>query len=386
VLVVAQVAMSLVLLLGAGLFLRTVRNLQTVDVGFNQENLLLFGLHPAGLGYDADRLESLYGRLSTRLEALPGVSSVTFASLPLISGAGSTGRLLLPGETIRTATIHSINRLIVRENYLETLEIPLLRGRRFTSGDREGSPRVAIINQMAARQYFPGREALGQRVAPGRNDAEKMEIVGIARDTKYNQQRKETRPLIYTPWRQELNRAGRMHFALRAAGPTAALLPAVTQAVRELDANLSLTDVSTQVERSLKTIAAERFTAKLLTFFGVLAALLAAIGIYGVMAYSVAQRTTEIGIRMALGARAGAVVHMVARQGMTFAVVGVVLGVLAAQALQRVVASQLFGVTAADPVTILLVVAALLVLTLLACWVPARRATRVDPMVALRNE
>jgi predicted permease len=385
-LVVAQVAMSLVLLLGAGLFLRTVRNLQTVELGFNQQNLLLFGVFPSGLGYDARRLESFYDRLSARLQTIPGLSSVTFANVPLISRGGSTGRIILPGETARSPFEHPADKLIVRENYLETLEIPLLRGRRFTAADHAASPRVAIVNEDFARRYFPGREALGQRIAFGRDDTDRIQIVGIARDTKYNLQRKDIRPLVYTPWRQEPSRIGRMSFSLRTMGSPSALIPAVREIVRQLDANLPVTDLGTQVERSRRTIAAERFTARLLTFFGALAALLAAIGLYGVMAYSVAQRTAEIGIRMALGAQIRAVVKMVAGQGLKFAAVGVVLGALAAQALQRVVASQLYGVTTADPLTILVVVAGLLAVCLLACWVPALRAARVDPMVALRSE
>ena len=384
-LVVTQVAMSLVLLLGAGLFLRTVRNLQSVDLGFNQNDLLLFSLRPAGLGYEGERLETFYERLFARLDSLPGVSSATFSSIRLISNTVSTGRLVLPGETGRSGVEHLVDRQIIRENYLETLEIPLLRGRRFNAGDRTGAPRVAIVSETLARRYFPGRDALGQRIAPGRTPDQKIEIVGIARDTKYNRQRKEIGPLMYTPWRQE-PRIGGMSFAVRVTGGSAAITRAVHQVVRELEPNLPVTDVITQAERSRRTIAAERFTAQLLSFFGALAALLAAIGLYGVMAYEVSQRTAEIGIRMALGAQARAVLKMIAFEGLAFASAGVTLGAVAAQALGRVVERQLYGVTPADPVTVLLVASALLAVSVLACWIPARRATQVDPMVALRSE
>jgi ABC-type antimicrobial peptide transport system permease subunit len=213
-----------------------------------------------------------------------------------------------------------------------------------------------------------------------------IEIVGIARDTKYNSQREEIEPLLYTPWLQEMGGIGRMHFGMRTPGDPTALGDAVRQAVREVDPNLPVTDMMTQEARSNETLASERVLAELLSFFGLLALVLAAIGLYGVMAYSVAQRTNEIGIRMALGARAGDVVRLVVWQGLRFVVAGLAVGALATLALKRFVESQLYGVEPADPLTFAVVGASLMAVALLACWAPARRAAKVDPVIALRNE
>jgi predicted permease len=385
-LVVVQVAISLVLLVGAGLFLRTVRNLEGVALGFNPEGLLLFDLRPAGLGFEGARLKDFYAQLFRRLDGLPGVRSATFATVRLINHSGTTARVLLPGETARLAAQHEANRQVVRETYFATMEIPLVRGRGFTAGDSDGAPRVAVVNETLAREYFPGREALGQRIRFDRSSDGELEIVGVVRDTRYNRQRNQVQPLVYTCWRQAGAAIGWMSFALRTAGDPTALVPSVQRVVRELDPNLPVTAVTTQVEQSRKTIAAERFFALLLSGFGALAALLAAVGLYGVMAYGVAQRTGEIGIRMALGAQAAGVRRLIVRQGMTFAALGVAAGLLGARALEQVAASQLYGVTASDPVTFAAAAATLLAVALIACWIPARRATRVDPMIALRAE
>jgi ABC-type lipoprotein release transport system permease subunit len=213
-----------------------------------------------------------------------------------------------------------------------------------------------------------------------------IEIVGVARDTKYSSVRDEIQPLTYTPWLQEMDHIGRVTFAVRVAGEPTALAPAVRDVVRDADPTLPVTGVTTQEAQARKTFAAERTLADLLTFFGALALLLAAIGLYGVMAYSVAQRTNEIGIRMALGAEAANVLRLIIGQGLKFAIVGLVAGALAALALERVVESQLYGVGAADPLTFAVVGVSLLAAALVACWVPARRATKVDPVTALRSE
>jgi predicted permease len=266
------------------------------------------------------------------------------------------------------------------------MQIPLLRGREFTAQDRAGAPRVAIVNQTFARRYFPGADALGQRIGFDGDVAREVLIVGVAGDSKYNLQRKEVAPLVLVPWRQQLSGVGTVTFAVRAEGEATALLPAVREVVRRVAPGLPLIDVTTQVAQSEKTVAAEALMAGLLSFFGLLAAVLAAIGLYGVLAYSVAQRRTEIGIRMALGAPSGRVRSMVVSQGLRLAAAGVSIGGLAALGLERIVASQLYGVRASDPGTFVPVAAALLAVALLACWIPASRASRVDPMVALRNE
>jgi predicted permease len=398
-LVVLQVALSLLLLIGAGLFIRTLYNLQRVNLGFNQENLLLFALNPGQGGYRDERRTLFYEQLSARLDNLPGVRAATFGSIPLIAHYGWNTRVLLPGETERTGSEHIANRQAARENYFTTMEIPLLRGRGFTAQDDERAPKVAIVNQTFSRMFFPNDDALGKRVREGDNRPE-AEIVGVVADTKYNSQRREIEPLLYTPWRQENDAFGGMYFALRSTGEPTALVSAVRQIVRELDSDLPVTDVSTQEARSQRSLGQERLYARLLSFFGGLALALAAIGLSGVLAYSVAQRTNEIGIRMALGAQPANVLRLVIWQGMRMVLIGLVVGAACGYGLKRLLASQyfaprswqrqmadqLYGVEGTDPLTFVVIALLLTTAALVACWLPARKAAQVDPLAALRHE
>jgi predicted permease len=385
-LVVVQLAISLVLLVGAGLLVRTVRNLGQVDVGFNQEGLLTFRLQPGAIGYEEDRLVEFYRQLLPRLEALPGVQSATFMHVPLIAHYVNNSNVILPGETAQSEDTHNTNRQVIHEDYFETLQVSMLSGRSFTERDDATAPKVAIVSEAFARKYFPDSEVVGQRVGFDEKSVGQIEIVGVARDTKYNSQREEFEPLLYTHWLQEGDGIGRMTFALRVAGDPTALAPTVRELVRELDSDLPVTDLTAQVTKARETYAGETMLANLLLFFGALALLLASIGLYGVMAYSVAQRTNEIGIRMALGAQAATVLRMVIGQGMKFVAFGLVVGAIAAYVLKSFLESQLYGVEATDPVTYAMGGALLFAVALLACWIPARRATKVDPVIALRSE
>ena len=396
-LIVAQVALSLLLLVGAGLFIRTLYNLQSVNLGFNQENLLLFRLQPQQGGYKDERLVQFYQRLFDRLDALPGVRAATFGRVPLIADDNYVNGILLPGETEKTAEEHDINRQITRENYFAAMDIPLLGGRGFTAQDDERAPQVGIVNQSFAQQFFPNAEVLGQRVTL---DKREVEIIGVVADTKYMSQREEITPLLYTPWQQEVEVIGEMYFALRTAGDPTALITTARQVVRELDSNLPVTEVGTQTARAQATLGQERLYARLLTFFGGLALLLAAIGLSGVLAWSVAQRTNEIGIRMALGAQANDVLRLVIWQGMKLVLLGLAVGAACGYGLQRLLAGQyfasnawqrqmieqLYGVKGDDPVTFAVIASMLTLVALIACWLPARKAARVDPLVALRYE
>ena len=398
-LIVVQVALSLLLLLGAGLFIRTLRNLQQVNVGFNQDNLLLFELSPERDGYKEERLVQFYEQFMARLDALPGVRAATFGTITMIGQNMWNTTVLLPGEKEGSSDEHTTNRQMARENYFATLEIPLLRGRGFTPSDDMRSPLVGIVNQEFARKFFPNGDALGQRVTDTDNK-HPLEIIGIVADTKYDSQRSEIEPLMVTPWRQELKNVGGVHFAIRTTGEPTALSGSVRQAVRELDSNLPIKEFKTQLGQASDVLSQERLYARLLSFFGVLALLLAAIGLSGVLGYAVTQRTNEIGIRMALGAQAGDVLRMVIGQGMKLVMAGIVFGAAGGYALKRVLASQvsdqrsvfnqlsemLYGVKATDPWMFALVAGLLLLTALLACWIPARRAARVDPLVALRHE
>jgi predicted permease len=398
-LVIAQVAMSLLLLIGAGLFIRTLDNLQQVNLGFNQEKLLLFTLQPQQGGYKGDRLLQFYEQLFARLDALPGVRSATFGRVPLLAHYTWSTNLLLPGETEKSSSDHDTNRQMVRENYFATMEIPLLSGRSFQAQDLPNAPKVAIVNREFARQFFPGEEVLGKRVRETDSKYE-LEIIGVVADTKYASQREEIIPLLITPWQQEAEQIGEMYFALRTDGEPTALVGAVRQIVHEIDSNLPITEITTQEARVQASLAQERLYARLLSFFGGLALLLAAIGLSGVLAYSVAQRTNEIGVRMALGAQISDVLRLVIWQGMRLVLLGLFVGGLGAYGLKRLLASQyfneeawqrqitdlLYGINGVDPVAFSVIALLLTFVALVACWLPARRAAQVDPLEALRHE
>jgi predicted permease len=392
-LIVMQVAVSLLLLIGAGLLLRTLINLQRVEAGFNQQNLLLFMVDPGLIGYKNERLVNLYNAMTERIEALPGVRTVTFSRMPLLGQSMSSRGVYLPGAVasadgqIRANGGTHIHN--VRENFLEAMEIPLLSGRSLTAHDDTHAPKVAVVNQAFAHQFFPDENPVGQRFSFDSQKPAEVEIIGIARDAKYSRQRDEIPPTAYVSWLQDLQAVTAMIFEVRTTGEPTAAVAAIRQAVREVEGNLPLNDIKTQVEQSEQTLGQERLFAKLLTLFGLLAQQLAAIGLYGVMAYGVSQRTHEIGIRMALGAKPTDVMKMILRQGMTLTLVGIALGMVSAYVLTKYlesVTSMLYGVRATDPLTFAVVAVLLTGVALVACYIPARRATKVDPMVALRYE
>ena len=398
-LLVLQVAVSFLLLIGAGLFIRTLHNLQRVDLGFNQDNLLVFRLQPEDSGYKDERLLQFYQQLFAGLDRLPGVRAATFGRVELIANDNWFNDFLLPGETAETATERDTMRQMVRENYFATMEIPFLRGRGFTAEDDQHSTLVAIVSQTFVRKFFPDQDVLGKRITILDHNRE-IEIVGVVADTKYESQREEIKPLLYTPWRQEGAAIGAMHFVLRTAGEPTSLAAAVRRIVHDLDNDLPVTEVGTQTARTQATVGQERLYARLLSFFGVLALVLAAIGLFGVLAHSVSQRTKEIGIRMAFGARVTNVLRLVIWQGMRLVLLGVAVGVLTGYVLKRLLESQyfgpdswqrrmteqLYGVRVTDPLTLIVIGSLLMLVALVACWLPARRAARVDPLVALRYE
>jgi predicted permease len=398
-LVILQVALSLLLLVGAGLFLRTLINLQRVEPGFNTRNLLLFGIEPGLIGYKDERLVQLYQQLTERLEAVPGVQAVTFSRMTLLSQGASSRSVFL--RDALTGTPDSEGRIKpsgdgyihqVRENFLEAMQIPLLAGRTLKAQDDAKAPKVVVVNQTFAKKYFPNENAVGKRFTFDTTKPDEIEIVGIARDAKYTRQRDEIPPTVYSSWRQELRAMGGSTVEVRTTGDPGASVAAIRQAVHEVDANLPLNAIKTQVEQADETLRMERLFAKLLTLFGLLAQQLAAIGLFGVMAYSVSQRTHEIGIRMALGADRRRVLRMILRQGMILAVLGVLLGLAGAYLVTRYLESvmnlksMLFEVKVSDPLTYGVIAGGLTLVALIACYIPARRATRVDPMIALRCE
>ena len=330
VLVVAQVSISLLLLVGAIQFVRTLINLQRVDPGFNTQNLLLFGVSPGLIGYKDEKLVRLYDDISERLEAIPGVRDVTFSRTALLSQSMSSRSAFLGvaslGKDGQPISDGSVYLHTIRENFPAAMQIPLLSGRNLTSQDDANSQKVVLVNQAFANKYYKGENPVGKRFAFDFTKPYSHEIVGLLKDSKYSRQRDEIPPTAYVPWKQELAGAASIVYEIRTVGDPTAITTAVREAVKAADANLPINNMRTQVEQAEQTVAMERLFARLMTVFGLLAQQLASIGLYGVMAYSVAQRTREIGVRMALGAEQRNVLTMVLRQGMVLAAIGVALG------------------------------------------------------------
>src|SRR6185436_828653 len=397
-LVVVQVALSLLLLVGAGLFVRTLLNLQRVDPGFNTQNLLLFDVEPSLIGYKDDKLRQIYEQISERLEAVPGVQGVTFSRMPLLSQASSSSSVFLrealnatPDSEGRIPPSGEGYRHVVRENFLQAMGIPLLSGRTFGPQDNTSTPKVVVVNQTFANKYFPNQSAVGKRFTYDPKKPDDLEIIGIAKDAKYTSQRDDTPPTVYSSYKQERPLTNGT-FEVRTTSDPSATIASVRSVVREIEPNLPVMNVKSQVEQADETLRMERLFAKLLTLFALLAQQLAAIGLFGVLAYTVSQRTHEIGIRMALGADRGNVLRMIVKQGMILVLIGVVLGVVGAYILTKYLESwislskMLFGVKVTDPLTYGVIAVLLTFVALIACYIPARRATKVDPLVALRYE
>jgi predicted permease len=392
-LVVVQVSISMLLLIGAGLLIRTLINLQRVDPGFNEQNLMLFTLEPGLIGYKDERRAALYRQISERLEAVPGVTAATFSDIALLSQSSNISNLYVPGAKAgadgRVPSSGEVYTQDVRENFLDVMQIPLLLGRRLTPADDAHAPKVVIVNETFARKFFPNQNPIGQRFGFASKKPNEYEIVGLAKDAKYTSQRDDVPPAAYRPWQQQLDELRATTFEVRTSGEPSARVAAIRQAVREVDGNLPVKDIKTQIEQGDETLAMERLFAKLLSLFGVLAQQLASIGLYGVLAWSVSHRTHEIGIRMAIGADRRKVLQMILRQGLILTLVGVALGLLSAYVLTKYLESlttMLYGVQPRDPLTYGVTAALLIAVALVACLIPARRATKVDPLVALRYE
>jgi len=333
------------------------------------------------------------------LDHLPGVRAATFARVELVANYNWFDEILLPGETVATAASHEVMLQLVRENYFATMEIPVLRGRQFTAKDDRNAPAVAIVNQTFANELFPGDDVLGKRVRFTDSDRE-LEIVGVVADTKYGSQRENIEPMLYRYWHQYPASLGEMHFALRTTGEPTALAGQVREVIRGIDDDLPITQLGTQLARAETTLGPERQYARLFSVFGAVALALAGIGLFGVLAYSVSQRTKEIGVRMAFGAQVKNVIAMVVWQGMKLVLLGLAVSSLIGYGLvrllnseyfgpdswQRKMKEQLYGVTLSDPLTLIVIAALLTLVALIACWLPARRAAKVDPLVALRYE
>lgn len=385
-----QIALSTLLVIGAGLFCRTLIALNSVDVGFNTDHLLLFEIAPPEVRYPGEKDVAVHAQIEQRIAALPGVESVTTANTPYIAENLNNSGFLPEGENAADYKRQHRNSAedvnVVGNSFFHTMEIPILAGRSFDARDTATSAKVAVINQALAQKRFPGVNPIGRRF---RMDAESLsdwiQIVGICANTHYLDLRDEPPAQFFLPYRQQPH-AGTMVYEVRTMTDPSTIAPVLRRVVQSVDTDLPVVNLRTQREQINATMQMERAFAALTAGFGVLALSLACVGIYGIMAYSVAQRTNEIGIRLALGAQPGQVRSMILRESTWLTAVGVVVGVGAALGLTRLVKSMLFGVTANDPVTLAAGVALLLAVALAATWIPARRAAGVQPMEALRHE
>jgi len=383
VLVATQVALSLVLLVCAGLLVRSVRNLQFLDPGFDRDRLYL--LHTMFLGYKGPQTGTLLKEMWDRTRSLPGARAVGIAQdVPPTEGADRRLTVTVAGVTGIPQEKMYVDRLMIGPGFFEAMGIPLLAGRGVTERDNERAPKVCVVSATVARTFFPDRSALGRRFTFRRTGAEyEVEIVGVARDLKKPEPRGEWR-LVYCPMLQDLPTLNAV-LLIRPDGDPTPVIAAAREQIRAIDRNLFV-DVATMDGRLENNVFFQRLLATLASVFGVLALILASIGLYGVMAYSVARRTNEVGIRIALGADRRQVVATVVRETLTLVAAGVVVGLLAAWGATRFIAGTLFGVTTMDPLTLTFAIAVMTSVAVLAGWIPARRAAAVDPVVALRQD
>jgi predicted permease len=386
-LVTAQIAVSLLLLISAGLFGKTLLNLGRIELGLRADNLLTFAVMPKLNQYTDERTLLFFEQLTDRLRAIPGVALVSAARVPAIAGHNSSMGITVEGfapqrENASESFVNSVGT-----DYFRTMGIPLIAGREFTNADQSSAPKVAVVNEAFVRHFAQGRNPIGVRIGQGTGNAVKMEleIVGVVRDNKYSDLREAPRRVHYTPYVQQ-RRQGMMYFYVRTMVPPESLGPLVRREVATLDPNLPIVDLKTMRVQLEENLFAERLLSMLTSAFAGLATLLAAVGLYGVLAFNVARRTREIGIRMALGADRRHVRGLVVREIAVMLVLGVAVGLAAAAGAGRLVESVLYGMKPWDPFVYGAATVVLAAVAMVAAYVPARRATRVEPVIALRYE
>jgi len=383
-LVISQVALSLVLVVAAGLFVRSLVNLTNVDTGFNKENVIRLRVDASSAGYKEDvRLTSIYLQIEERVNSLPGVRAASFSIFTFNEGTWNNGIWVqgyLSGH-LQTSVHHNA----VGTGYFAAMGIPLLAGRAFGPQDTATSQQVAVIGETMARTLFPSGSPIGRRYGRGGpQNAGDIEVIGVVKDVKYNSLEEDPQPGDYLPYTQNVRYLNDLE--VRYSGDSAAVIAAIRQAIHDVDRTLPISDVMTLHEQVARSTTNQRLVAQLSAFFGLLAVFLSCIGIYGLMSYVVTRRTNEIGIRMALGAERSQVLWLVMRESLWLVALGIAIGVPVALAGNRLVSSMLFGLQASDPLSLLAGVGVLLVVAGLAGYLPARRASLVDPMVSLRYE
>jgi predicted permease len=387
-----QITVSTLLVIAAGLFLRSLVHLDSINPGFRTDHLVLFAITPPDQKNAPLKGAALHASLTDAFRNVPGVQGVTLADVPLVAGFMSNEAFHIEGEEgkapVGDGTDHDPDFDLVGTDFFSVMGIRLLAGRTFNAQDTATSPRVALINQAMAHKYFPNENPIGKRFSPneaGTPDRKWTQIIGICADTRFASLRADPPPMHFDLYLQQ-DDVGGMTYIVRTRMKSEAIVPSLRAAVQRVDANLPMLDIRTQQEQIDATTQQERMFASLTAGFGVLALTLACVGIYGIMAYTVSQRTNEIGIRLALGAERGQVRGLVLREAAWLAIFGVVAGLAVALALGRLVKSMLYGLQPTDPPSLAAAASLLLAVALLASWMPALRASRVDPMVALRHE
>ena len=384
--VVAQVALSLLLLVGAGLFTRTLIKLQSVPSGFNQENAILFKVDPSPTGYNTDdpRLPAMLREVEDKVREVPGVQAAAFAFFVFHQGMWS-GPAYTREPNSLTEDTRELRNNVVGQDYFAAMGIPLVSGRGFGPQDTDKSQKVAVVTELMAQRFFPGGSPLGKRFGiDGPESTEKIEVIGVVKDAKVLVLNEEFQPMAYYPHSQAPALLG--NFVVRFSGPAEGVVPQIRQTIKQVNRNLPIDDVVTVSDHIGRSLVQQKLVARLASFFGLLALLLACVGLYGVMSYGVARRTNEIGIRMALGARGRGVLWLVLREALLLVVLGLVIGVVASLMLTKTAESLLYELKPNDPLTITLATLLLASVAVFAGYLPARRASRVDPMVALREE
>jgi predicted permease len=386
-----QIALSTLLVVGASLFLRTLINLNAVDVGFRADGLVLFDLNPPSKQYPAPKDIALHARIEQGLRAVPGVEGVTLTDIPLLADSQSESNFNVEGAPEAKEPQGGgagAMQATVGQDFLSVMGIPMVAGRGFTPQDAEAPQRFSIVNQALARKYFPNQNPMGRRFSMDDSETKNrswLEIIGVSADTRYSNLQQEPPPLHFDLYRQSKDIGGATYIVRTQMKPDA-IVPSLRAVVRDIDRDLPLMDVRTQRQQIDATIVQERVFASLTAAFGILALALACVGIYGIMAYAVSQRTNEIGIRLALGAERRQVRGMVLKEAGWLAAVGVVVGVAVALGLGQLVKSMLYGLQPSDPASLVGAVVLLLGVALLAGWLPAMRASKVEPMEALRHD
>jgi predicted permease len=384
-LVVAQVALSLLLLIGAGLFTRSLMNLRSLNPGFRPDQLLAFTVDPSLNGYDLPRRFAMLEQIREEVSVVPGVRSVSLAEVPLMTDSNNSSTVKVEGYEAKDGEDMNPNFNAVAPGFFATMGTPLVAGRDFTDADGPGAPQVAVVNETFVRYFYGDKDPLGRRFGRGRDDKINVEIVGVVKDGKAATLREKPIRFVYLPYRQKSD-VGAVTFYARSDAEPETLAPGMRAVVGRVDPTLPVTELKTMRAQIGESLFVERLVAALSAAFGALATLLAALGLYGVMSYAVSLRTREIGIRVALGADRRTVLGMVLKEVVTLALIGVCVGLPSGYGLGRYVEAELFGLTARDPVTYVLATSILLTTALLAGYLPAARATRVQPMVALRYQ